>query len=526
MRRIVVLLMICGICLRFINLDHKVYWYDETFTSLRSAGYSEAEVVQHFAQSSVVSLAELQAFQHPVANRGLSDTLNSLAIEDTQHPPLYYMLAHVWMRKVGSSTTAMRLLPALLSLLTFPAMYWLCWELAEAWPNLRSAKFRAQVGWIGTGLLAVSPFHLLYAQESRQYSLWSATCLLTTAALLQAIRRRTTLSWIIYALALTTSLYTFLFSVLMAIAHGIYLLLLPKIRLTKTLAAYLLASCAAWSAFSPWAWQVWSRLDQAQKVTGWTAKPQPIVNLAVSWASLLGRLFYDCGDQVWHRGIQVGFLVVMGIAFYDLCRRTPFSVWGVIVTLTGVPALALILPDLILGGLRSTFPRYLIPALLGIQVAVAYWLAMRLGDGIRIGKPQQWRWLVLTVFSAGLVSGLTIISAPIWWSKTLNQELPTIAAVINQADRPLVLSDAETGDLLALSHQLHGDVKLLIRPRCYTCTIKSAEEINPDLSQIPDGYSHVFLFHPRSSLQWRRSLQQQPYHFAPSLSAKAGLWQL
>lgn len=43
-------------------------------------------------------------------------------------------------------------------------------------------------------LIAVSPFHVLYAQEAREYSLWTVTILLSSAALLRAMRVKTKLS--------------------------------------------------------------------------------------------------------------------------------------------------------------------------------------------------------------------------------------------------------------------------------------------------------------------------------------------
>lgn len=183
MRFLLIALLSLGFLFRFANLDHKVYWYDETFTSLRAAGYTEAEVVQHFAKSSIVRAAELQQYQQPNANKTLADTLRSLATEDNQHPPLYYAIAHFWLR-VSSSVAAMRFLPAVFSLLSLPCVYWLCQELF-----VKTGQFNSALpAWLAVGLWAISPFQIIYGQESRQYSLWGTLTLLLTAALLRAIR--------------------------------------------------------------------------------------------------------------------------------------------------------------------------------------------------------------------------------------------------------------------------------------------------------------------------------------------------
>ena len=185
------ILLVLGIVFRGINLDKKVYWYDETFTSLRVAGYTEAEAVENLSQNRLLSVEELLKYQTLNPEKSVVDTIKSLATEDTQHPPLYYGLARFWMQQFGSSVTAMRSFAAVLSLLAFPCIYWLCMELFQS----------SLTGWVAVSLIAVSPFHLGYAQQSRQYGFWAVTILFSCAALLRALRVKTKLSWGIYAVS-------------------------------------------------------------------------------------------------------------------------------------------------------------------------------------------------------------------------------------------------------------------------------------------------------------------------------------
>jgi uncharacterized membrane protein len=495
-----------GTCLRFDHLDQKIYWYDEAFTSLRAAGYTEVEVVQHFADSSVVTAAELQQFQQPNLQRGLGDTLHSLAIEDTHHPPLYYSLAHLWMRTIGSSVTAMRSLSALLSLLLFPGLYWLCKELFGA----KDAILGHTSGWMAMALVAVSPFHVLYAQEARQYSLWAVTTVIATAALLRAMRRNTVVSWGIYALTLATSFYTFLFAGLMAIAHGGYVLVITRCRLDSTLKRYLLASLVGTVIFLPWAWIVATNLEQAQAVTEWTTHQRPLLGLVSSWANILGELFYNRGETIVDRVIQAGMIGLIGVAFYFLWRQTQKSVWALVVLLTAVPALTLMLPDVLLGGHRSAFPRYLTPALLGIQIAVAYLLTLKAVNPAPQTKASSvliWRSILAAVMVGGLISCVVTVQAPSSSIKWLNDINFEVAPLINQEANSLLISDTATADLLSLSYSLDQDVKLFLRPRCYTCRLDAPTGIDMNVLEIPEGYSSVFLFHPRSTNEWRQSLQ-------------------
>lgn len=508
MRLLVLALLLLGIFFRFAHLDRKVYWYDEAFTALRASGYTEAEVVQQFADSAVVPVAALQHYQQPAPDRGLEATLFSLAQEDPQHPPLYYGVVHFWIRWFGSSVVALRALPALLSLLTLPCVYWLAQELfchSGALPTVVPV-------WVAVALFAVSPFQVAYAQESRQYSLWGLLTIFSTAALLRALRRQTRGSWLLYALTLTLNFYTFLLSGLLAVTHGLYVLSRCKWRWTLLRhyggIAYLTATLLGVGLFLPWLGVVIIGRRQVEDVTSWMSIEQSWEVLLLKWLRNLGRIFYDRGDTLLDYGIQAVLLGLIAYAYYYLYRQSTRSVGWLIGLLTLVPVLPLILADLTLGGLRSTFPRYCIPTVIGVQFALVHLFAAQLSHP-DAALHRRWRSILAVMLSLGILAGVTSVAAPTWWTKTLNQENPIIAEVLNQAQHPLLLSDAETGDLLSLSHALSPSVQMLIRPRCETCSFATARSIDARLFPVPPGFSEVFLFHPRRSRAWQRSLEQR-----------------
>ncbi|MEW5857607.1 MAG: glycosyltransferase family 39 protein, partial [Cyanobacteriota bacterium] len=241
----IIVVLVLGVFFRFVNLDRKVYWGDETFTSLRIAGYSKAEFAQEVFDGQVMGVEDLQKFQHPNPEKGVSGTINSIVADTPQHPPLYFLMARFWVQWFSYSPGIIRSLSALISLLAFPCIYWLCRELFDSslvgWIAMPTASF-------ATALIAVSPFQVLYAQEARPYSLWIVAILLSSTALLRAMRlgnrdTKTLIStWGMYAATLTLGIYTQLFFALVAIGHGIYVLAIEKFRFTKTVSGYLLAS--------------------------------------------------------------------------------------------------------------------------------------------------------------------------------------------------------------------------------------------------------------------------------------------
>ncbi|HHP7245612.1 MAG TPA: glycosyltransferase family 39 protein, partial [Elainellaceae cyanobacterium] len=175
LRGLILVLLILGVFFRVVNLDSKVYWHDEVFTSIRAAGYVGDEIESQLFNGTVLSADDLLVYQRLTPDKGIDDTLYALTTHP-EHPPLYYLMVRGWMELFGSSVAAIRSLSVLSSLLTFPALYWLCLELFGS----------AMVGGMAIALFAVSPFHILYAQEARHYSLWTLATILSCAALLRA----------------------------------------------------------------------------------------------------------------------------------------------------------------------------------------------------------------------------------------------------------------------------------------------------------------------------------------------------
>ena len=207
--------LVLGIFFRFVNLDRQVYWGDEIFTSLRIAGHTVTEIEGDVGDGRPVSIETLHAYQYPAPHKSAADTVKGLASEEPQHVPLYFLVARLWVEQFGNSIAVTRSLSAFISLLTFPCLYWLCRELFES-PTVK---------WVALALVAVSPVHVVYAQEARPYSLYIVVVLLSSAALLRAIRVDTIASWSVYACTVALGLYTQLLFGLVVIWHGVYVAL-------------------------------------------------------------------------------------------------------------------------------------------------------------------------------------------------------------------------------------------------------------------------------------------------------------
>lgn len=476
-RGLIVAVLVLGTFFRLAHLDAKVYWHDEVFTSIRAAGYVGDEIESELFNGQILTADDLLTYQRLTPDQGLDDTLYSLTTHP-EHPPLYYMLVRLWMGVFGDSVAVVRSLSALFSLLAFPALYWLCQELFDA----------PLVGWMAIALFAVSPFHVLYAQEARHYSLWTLITILSSAALLRALRINRLGAWTLYALTLAIGFYTSLLSALVAIAHGICVFGSGKLRWTQRVRNFVFAGLISLVAFAPWLVVLVSNWLLFRNKTGWIAMSASKSFLVKIWGLHLSSDFIDLGlplDHIYIYVVPALTLFLVGYALVRLCRDHPPRTWLLVVGLIGMTILAFIVPDLLFGGRRSSQTRYFVPLLLGVQLAVAYLLTTQL---LRSSTARQWIWRGITgiVIMAGVVSCVVSVQADAWWTKVVSYINPEVARIVNQADDPLVITikgDVTLGNIISLSYLVDSDVKFQLLDQ-------------PTVPMIPDTVGDRFLYFP------------------------------
>ncbi len=492
LRFLVIISLSIGVFFRFVNLDRKVYGGDEIYTSLQISGYTLAEMNKQIPNGNVITLKDLQKYQYPNPEKSVIDTVKSLALEDSQNAPLYYVLNRFWVEIFGNSIAVTRSFSAFISLFAFPCLYWLCQELFES----------PLIGWVAITLMAISPIHVLYAQEARSYGLWIVIILLSSAILLRAIRQKDKVSWGIYAITVSLGLYSHLFFLLVAIGHGLYIAIMERLRLTKTLMSYLLASFVGFIAFFPWLLIIFFSPPKLQTVD-WMNTKSTFVSSAKRWAGIISRTFLDIGaspnDPFEPMNLLISIIVILLIiiiySMYFIYQKTPKRVWLFTFTLVGVTGLIFLLPDLLLGQRRGT-TRYLLPCILGIQISVSYLLtyqAIFLSINNRLQR--LWQLLIAILISLGILSCLISSQSEIWWNKApeRNKDNPKMAAIINQSTRPLLISNTDLISVQAFAHLLSPKVKLQLL-------------VSPNLPEIPKGFTDIFLF--KSSEQLRSGIEK------------------
>jgi hypothetical protein len=141
---LVLFITLVGGWLRVLLLDQKGLWLDETFSVW-------------------------------LAKHSFGEMLHWVASID-QHPPLYYLLLHSWVALKGDAPYTIRLLSALFGAGTIPIIYLIGKRMSGTVMGLAAAV-----------ILALSPFHIYYAQETRMYTLLTFNAAVAIYALVRLL---------------------------------------------------------------------------------------------------------------------------------------------------------------------------------------------------------------------------------------------------------------------------------------------------------------------------------------------------
>jgi uncharacterized membrane protein len=505
-----------GTCLRLYRLGHKTFWFDETWTAAHVTGHALADAERDLPAGAVRRASELAQYGRTDRPPSLARTMGLIAQTDANHVPLFYALEEGWSRALGDSPAVLRGLPAVFGIAAIAAFAWLCHAIQ---PGARS--FVA----LGTALFALSPFHLVYAQEAREYSLWALLILLSTAALVSALRSPSPLRWSGYALSVLVGMYTHVLFAAVIAAHLVFALASSEqpARLSQRVrrAQFALPAAAlAALAFVPWGVVMFRARQRLHQIMDWQADRMPVATLAQRWAGALGNTFVDLWYQdarasapfLWYasRGAAALGAALALWALWFVSRRAPRAVAALILALAIVPFVAIAGPDVLLGGQRSAVSRYLTPSLIGAQLAVAYSLAAQ------IRSP---RWsarvagiaLASAIIIAGIASDLIILQTDTWRNKG-GQRFIEMAEIVNRADAaPFILADATVarGHVISLCRYLRPDVRI---------------EFLAPARPLPasEPVSAVFLFGPAPD--YRRTLESSGFSLERAIDMYPPLW--
>ena len=221
------------------------------------------------------------------------------ALRHDGHPPLYYLLLHLWTEVVGTGDVAVRSLSGGLAVLTLPV----------AWIVGRRAG-DATLGWLTVLVLGALPFATRYATEARMYALVMLLVFLGWLAVQRALEAPRVGRLALVALVSGALLLTHYWAFYLIGATGLVLVVswwraegeARTVRLRVTLAV-----AAGGVLFLPW---LPSFLEQARSTgTPWAEPERPTKVLAQLFADLGG---VDNAERILF-AMVLGLLLVLGL---------------------------------------------------------------------------------------------------------------------------------------------------------------------------------------------------------------------
>jgi uncharacterized membrane protein len=200
-----VAIFVAGLALRLYGLGSESLWWDEVYAISTMAQPGPLEIIR------------------------LSSTDNN--------PPLFYLILHYWMLLAGDSAFSVRLPSAIAGALAIPVMY-----------RIGTLLFDRSAGLLAALILALSAYHVRYAQEARTYGLMAFLTLLSFYFFVKLLKggssRYTSAGYVISTALLV---YTHFYGVFFVAAQVIYLLVS-----TENLRRWILPGVALALLYVPW----------------------------------------------------------------------------------------------------------------------------------------------------------------------------------------------------------------------------------------------------------------------------------
>ncbi|GAC1490538.1 MAG: hypothetical protein NVS1B2_00560 [Vulcanimicrobiaceae bacterium] len=427
--------IVVGAALRFDRLDGKLFTNDEATTSVHVSGHTVAQYLDAMRAGRLHTVADALVFQHVDPTTTYADVVSTLAVEDPQHPPLFYVLERATQSLLGDGIAARRVLAAIFGVAAIGCAYWFGLTL------LRSRPFALAFA----ALVAVSPFHEIYAQQSREYSLWTALVLVASAFLVRALRASTPRAWAWYALAVALGLYTDLLFAYTLIAHAAFVAIAYGRDVRRAVVPFVCAAAAAIAAFAPWIAALYAgRLLITNNA--YLSTPLAAKLFALKWIFNIGAVFYDL-DYVVHASVVVlvPIFAVLVWGLVLLVRRAERASIVLVLSLLAIPALAMLFPDFVRHESRSTSARYLVPTWLACEVAVAFALATLLASAH--ARRRAGAVATLAAFAvAGIGSTAVGLQHDYWWADASIAGIGPIARIVRATPEPVrvVFADDHT----------------------------------------------------------------------------------
>ncbi len=346
--------------------------------------------------------------------RGSMPISSLINVQSDPHPPVYYILTHIWMNIFGEPLISARIISVIASVLSIFAMY-----------QLGRALYNHRTGIFASALLTFSTFQVHYAQVARMYALFSLFTILSTYCFVRMLQTKTTRSVTLYIIVTLVMIYTHLFAGFVVVAQSLFIhysyfipgknadLSIPSLSQWWGVKIIIFAASLPWLVLKLPAYLPWLGTgSQAQRIN-WITEP----DISVFFDTVLFYMGYPdiypvlAGNPITRRlsiaistivGIVIGIMILKRIRIRmrhgqsELVeRKTHFAVF-IVLSMTVLPYLVshIVTPLYVI--------RYTIPGGILFYVVVSH--------GIEEIDTTVIQYLVIGVLLLGMMGNLAVYS--------------------------------------------------------------------------------------------------------------------
>lgn len=470
--------VVVGCVLRLVKLEEKEFWHDECFTALVLSGHTADELKRHISRTPV-RFADLVEFRTINSQSTAANVIKVLGEDEPGHAPIFYLMEYLFCSVFGTTPYSMRLLCALTSMVTLPLIYLLAKETYES----------KLIATLSTALASFSPLLIYYAQEARDYSLGILCMTVSNALLLYAVRKCSRTAWIIYAVSLVFSLYSWLFTAVVIGGHILYIALMHRLE-TKVWQPFAMAIVIAGLCFSPWLVFISIHAANFKKAYDWIQPTLSAPELLMVWLAIPYKAFALFGFKTGKLSALLLCLTILQL-WSTALSAIPFKNRSYIflsIILIWIAVFAG--QDLLLGGARSAVFRYQIPIILSMLMLfprLPKWLWSK-GKLVKSSAVL----LLIFVFGVELLSDTYMLNCKIWPDKAIRMRftLPVAARLNKDPSAALVADERSTNltELLDLSYVVEPDRSLIF-----------ITQNQPQI--IPSNFSTLYLWNPNEEFE-------------------------
>lgn len=219
-------ILLLGAILRIYNLDKESLWFDEV-GSINLSMRSPIEVFTKFHNSF-----------------------------------FYFWLLKYWIKCFGLSESALRYLSAILGICSIFVIY-----------KIARILFNQKIGLISAFLLSISPVHIFYSQEIRNYSLFLLLSLCSMLIFIKLIKKNQLKQYLLIILVNILLLFTFSFGILIILIQNIFFFIIYKHEKKRR---WIISQLILSSLFLLWAIPIFFELINGPWIkpsTSWIKKP-------------------------------------------------------------------------------------------------------------------------------------------------------------------------------------------------------------------------------------------------------------